>query len=214
MTLPTAPADGSQICVEVVKRVTSGAPTYVTVATGGSDVLFTASGATTGLIGFGSVIFQYKASGAIWYAPGVGELLPIGWEFGYDQITSNVNIVSTTESSGTTVLTAAAHTFDGSPVIAEFFAPVLYSGTSSSNDLIVSLFEGATQIGRLFDNGINGLGLFRGGMARVRLTPSAGSHTYKVTAFNNVGASGSPFVAAGAGGTGAYNPAYLRFTKV
>jgi hypothetical protein len=134
-----------------------------------------------------------------------------GAEVGYDQITANVTVSATVEASGTTVITAAAHTFDGAAVVAEFFSPSL---APASNDfIIVSLFEGATQIARF--------GQVGGGnaanpastafCARLRFTPTAASHTYTVTAIRSA-TNGTIF--AGLSGTGAYVPAYLRFTKV
>lgn len=212
ITLPTTPADQTQVCVEIVARASTGAPFYVTVATGGSDVLFKTSGPTTGIMGRGSVILQYNASGAIWYAPGVGDLLPTGWEFGYDQITSNAVIGSSTEASGTAIISAAAHVFDGSPVVAQFFATVVDCGSVGSN-FTISLFESSTQIGRLaveFGGNASAGTPVKG---ELRFTPTAASHTYTVTAICGT-LTGPPTVFAGAGGTGAYNPAFLRFTKV
>jgi hypothetical protein len=80
---------------------------------------------------------------------------------------------------------------------------------------MVSLFEGATQIGRLVVVNswivttqprlpLNGF---------LRFTPSAASHTYTITAFAN-STTGTPSIQAGAGGTGASVPAFVRFTKV
>lgn len=139
---------------------------------------------------------------------------PPGFEIGYDQITGNVVIASTTEATGTTLISCAAHTFDGSPVMVEFFASFFLTGTTAASDVIVSLFEGATQISRIASmqtpaaaqTGVPLIG-------RLRFTPTAASHTYTVTAFaTNV--TGLPQVAAGAGGTGTSAPAYCRFTKV
>lgn len=215
VTLPNAPADKAQVCVEVVARNTTGAPKFVTVATAGSDVLFVASGSTSGIVGRGSVIFQYKASGAIWYAPGTGDLLPTGFEFGYDQITSPVSIATSTEASGTTIIAGSAHVFDGSPVMAEFFAPYVVTGSGTSPAVGISLFESTTEIGILNyvqPIATGNVSLYHDVIGRLRFTPSAGSHTYKVTAyaFPTSGAQ----VAAGAGGTTGTLPAYLRFTKV
>ncbi len=139
-------------------------------------------------------------------------LLP-GQEIGYDQITGTVNVASTTEATGTTIITCAAHQFDGAPVIAEFFSPVCATGTTLQDILFVCLFEGATQIGRLclLDNPAAAQALcFLTG--KLRFTPTAGSHTYTVTAFAT-STTGTPQVGAGAGGTGANVPAYIRFTK-
>lgn len=67
VTLPTAPADKTQVGVKVV---TVGASHNLTVASSGSDVFHKSAGPTSltySLINQGAV-FQYKASGAIWYA--------------------------------------------------------------------------------------------------------------------------------------------------
>jgi hypothetical protein len=45
----------------------------------------------------------------------------------------------------------------------------------------------------------------------LRFTPTAASHTYTVTVF---GSSAAGAVGAGAGGTAAYVPAFIQFTKV
>jgi hypothetical protein len=66
VTLPTAPLDGTQV---QVKDVTQGSTNTITVAAAGSDVFDKTAGAITStltLLGQGKV-YQYKASGAIWY---------------------------------------------------------------------------------------------------------------------------------------------------
>lgn len=136
---------------------------------------------------------------------------PPGHEFGYDQITGNVSVTATTESAGTTVITCAAHTFDGAAVMAEFFAPWVSTGHGAS--VIVSLFEGSTEIGKIceFDDPSTTFSNGSPMTGRLKFTPSAASHTYKVTAINN-GATGT--INAGAGGTATFVPAFVRFTKV
>jgi hypothetical protein len=210
VTLPTAPADRAQICVEIVARVTTGAPTYATIATGGSDVLFKAGGATSGIMGRGSVVFQYNASGAIWYAPGTGDLLPTGWEFGYDQITAaSTSITSTTPSSGTTVISAAAHVFDGAPVIAQFYCPQVQVA-SAAGFMVIQLYEGVTAIGLLGVSSGTGTNYFPG-KEELRFTPTSASHTYTVTAYVNAN-SGTNAINSGAAGTSIV-PSFIRFTK-
>lgn len=133
-----------------------------------------------------------------------------GYEIGYDQITAaSTSITSTTEATGTTVITCAAHTFDGAAVMVEFFGLVEPSSTSG---IIVSLFESSTQISRIAE-------LLPGAISpgytltgRFRFTPTAGSHTYTVTAFHQGASNGS--IVAGSGGTGGDPPCFVRFTKV
>lgn len=159
--------------------------------------------------------------------PGTGKVLgsdgaghatsvnPPGYEFGYDQIVSPVVTASTTEASGTTVISCAAHTFDGSPVIALFFAPYIDSGTSSGNTMRVCLFESTTEIGRLCEvNNTSAFNQRAPGVGAIRFTPTAGVHTYTVTCYSGTANSGTPGVGAGSGGTGAYVPAFIRFIKV
>ncbi len=128
-----------------------------------------------------------------------------GTEIGYDQITGNVTVSSATEATGTTIITCAAHTFDGSPVYCEFFAVAV----GVFDLFLASLFEGSTQIGRICQLSQNTTALPASGA--IRFTPSAGSHTFSVTAWR---LSGNATVFAGAGGTAAYSPCFVRFTKV
>src|SRR5690349_5896620 len=106
-------------------------------------------------------------------------VFPPGYEFGYDQITASVNIASTTEATGTTIITCAAHTFDGSPVVAEFFGWMRTSTVATSHS--VCLFEGATELTQL---AVTLLAAAAQDIftiyARYRFTPTAASHTYTV----------------------------------
>lgn len=65
-TLPSAPADGTQV---VIKHIIQGGTNAVTFACGGSDVFNKTGGATTGTLSLlaQAVWLQYKASSGIWY---------------------------------------------------------------------------------------------------------------------------------------------------
>lgn len=147
---------------------------------------------------------------------GILPQFPPGYEVGYDEVTSSVTVSGATEASGTTVISCGAHTFDGSAVVAEFFCGGAIPG--AGDFIIVSLFEGGTQIGRL--------ALAQSGqtttivsiqntsiptIGKLRFTPSAASHTYTVTAIKGTN---NGTLLAGAGGTGTIVPMYIRFTKV
>ena len=146
---------------------------------------------------------------------GVDWEYPPGFEIGYDQITANVTVTSTAEASGTTVIACAAHTFDGAPVIATFYSPVVSVNTTAGAFVAVCLFEGATQLGEFgtCEQPANLATMQQSMTGMFRFTPTAGSHTYTVTAFKNNGGA-TCVVQAGAGGTGANMPAFIRFTKV
>lgn len=214
VTLPTAPADKTQVAVEVVVN-TAGAPKLLTVVCGGSDVFDVASGATTRYMGllFATSIFQYKASGAIWYCV-TGPTLPVGFEFGYDQITAAVNV----SSAAVTVISCAAHSFDGSAVNVTFTSPRVISGTASGADVTISLYEAAPvndYIGRMGWVNPNTATSNQYGVTFTypHLTPSAGAHTYQIVAQTS-DTTGPPSVQAGAGGNSPTDvPASVRFTK-
>jgi len=138
-----------------------------------------------------------------------------GFEIGYDQITAPVNVASTTEATGTTIISCAAHTFDGAPVLLTVYFPYIENGTAAAADVTVCLFEGATQLGRLgiFGPASGTLQEVCAFCAQYRFTPSAASHTYTITAFANT-TTGTPQIGADVTGTGHYMPGFARFTKV
>lgn len=173
--------------------------------------LQTAANATAAILAGGAagMVLGVTASDA---AP----VFPPGYEVGYTQITADVPIASTTEAAGTTIISPGALTFDGSAVICEMFSPrVLVDTVGPGDSVVVSLFEGATQIGRLVVVSVSVAGTPAGVpvIGRLRFMPSGGAHTYTVTAYST-SVTGTPTVQAGAGGTGSLVPAYIRFTKV
>ncbi len=158
------------------------------------------SGVTvTGTAAAGQAPIASSSSAGVW-------AYPPGFEVGYDQRTTNLTVASATEATGTTVITCAAHVFDGSPVCAHFYSGQIAPDTGDF--IVVNLFESTTQIGRL---GIVQGTVATGLSAWLRFTPTAASHTYVVTAFRG---SVNGTILAGAGGTGALVPSFIRFTKV
>jgi hypothetical protein len=177
---------------------------YINQAGGGSAAI---GGVTvTGPAVSGDVPVSSSVSAASW-------AFPPGHEFGYDQITAAVNIASTTEATGTAIISCAAHTFDGAPVIFSFFSPQVATGTAISS-VVISLFEGASQIGEICNiRNPAAQQDFWPVYSELRFTPTAAAHTYTVTAFST-NLTGTPSVGAGAGGTGVNVAAFCRFTKV
>jgi hypothetical protein len=152
----------------------------------------------------GKVIGSASSAAAAVYPP--------GFEIGYAQITSNVNIASTTEATGTTIISPGAITFDGSPVVLTVF-PFIQTGTTTAS-VVLSLFEGSTQITRLGVLGSPSAAVANETFTTsYRFTPSAGSHSYTITGVAS-NLTGTPKVVAGSGGTGGNPPAFVRFTKV
>lgn len=132
-----------------------------------------------------------------------------GYEFGYDQITGNVTVTSSTESAGTTIIACAPHSFDGEPVFAQFFTQLQ---PSSGSQVTCSLFEDATQITRLCEYIPGTISSTQHPYTTsYRFTPTAGTHTYTVTAYRG---SSNGSIIAGSGGTGGEPPTFIRFIKV
>lgn len=155
------------------------------------------------------------------YVKTTASTLDTGWvlngsaELDYKQATADVTgITATSEAAATTVLTGNAVNFDGSRVKVEFFAPqITYVGGTGTNKLSLVFLRDSTVIGQavILETGT----AFTSGKAATAScfdTPSAGQHTYAVKAF---AAATSPnyTVRAGAGGSGALVPAFLRVTK-
>ena len=173
---------------------------------GGGTVLGSVS-TVTGTAAASQVPVASSSSAAAW-------AYPPGYEISYTQVTASVNVVSTTESSGTTIFSPGALTFDGTLVIVELGGHLFTPSGAAGDQLVVSLFEGATQITRLaVAQTVAASNLIVPMSNRYRFTPSAGSHTYTITAFANV-TTGTPRVLAGNGSTGGNPPAFVRFVKV
>lgn len=138
---------------------------------------------------------------------------PPGFEFGYDQITSTVNITGTAENAATTVITCAAHTFDGGAVIATFCGVLKSPGQAAGDFILVGLFESTTIISRLAIMDTSVAVPFTATITgSFRFTPTAASHSYTVQSWIT-DTVGTPAVVAGVGGSGVNSPAYVRFTK-
>jgi hypothetical protein len=135
-----------------------------------------------------------------------------GAELDYAQITSPVNVTATAEATADTIVTGNAVVYDGStPIIVEFVADQMRPDTSAGGHYIgIYLFDGSSSIGFMgFHNIAGGSTAIPANMRR-RLTPSAATHTYSIRAAVNAG---TGLISAGAGGSGAEMPAFLRITK-
>lgn len=147
---------------------------------------------------------------------GAVAVTPIGTEVAYAQFTSSVSVASTTEATGTSVVTAPAFTADGvSAYLIEFFSPAVSAPTNAAgNTTIITAFEGATQLGRmaLVQQPTTTATMFVPVRASLKVTPSAGAHTYSINAHSN-SLTGAPSVTGGSGGTSGYVPGYVRITK-
>ncbi len=128
----------------------------------------------------------------------------------YQAFTSIVTLTSTTEATGTTVVTAPSFSANGSTLVCvEFFCCSV--DQVSANSTVVSLFEGSTQLTRLAY--LAGIGVGTGEVpvfARYFYTPTNASHTLVITGFCG---SGTARCIAGSGGTAGFAPGYIRVTS-
>lgn len=172
--------------------------------------LVVGSGANTAAklsIGATNGMAVQRVSGAVAWA------LPPGYEFDYVEKTSNTTISATAEASADTVVTGSAVTYDGSTaVVIEFFTPYARPAIDAAGRLLsIYLYDGSSSIGRMgayitpaASNDSKPI------LLRRRLTPSAAAHTYSIRATINASTGG---LNAGAGGSGADMPSYIRITK-
>lgn len=135
---------------------------------------------------------------------------PPGFEIGYDQTTSSVNITGLSSASPTTVITGSAYTFDGAAVMAEVFTAGAGGPTVAGGFLALGLYEGSTLLA-FSEIRIPAATSqeYAPMVVWYRFTPTAGSHTYAVKAWVSA-TTGTPFV--GLAGTSA--PTFIRTTKV
>lgn len=130
-----------------------------------------------------------------------------GQELAYGEFTSSVTSSATTEGGAIQVATSGAITYDGSPVVVEFFAPSV-THTAAGTNVYFDLFDSGSALGFMSRFGVpaNGVPVY----LRRRFTPSAISHTYKVNVFTD---SGTASVNAGPGGASQLMPGFIRITR-
>lgn len=176
-----------------------------------------AAGVSAGTYGNGSNVGQFTvgADGRITAASNVAISGTTATEVAYGQITAFTPITDTLEATGTALITAGPAVYSGASVIAEFYCAYLQGATVLAATTFVTLFEGATELGRLALTAcyVNGIHTSSPASGSLRFTPSAATHTYTVCGFTS-STSGTPAIVAGAGGTADYAPAFLRISYV
>lgn len=137
-----------------------------------------------------------------------------GEELDYAEITAAVAPATTTEGTATTVVASNAVTYDGSPVIIEFQSPAWRPDSAGAGRTMQLVL--VDSVAGVIDGN---LALIKAPAATAadepcsvkrRFTPSPGLHTFTVKAFVSAGTGN---IDAGAGGTGASTPAFLRVTR-
>lgn len=132
-------------------------------------------------------------------------------EIFYSQITANVTIAAGSTAAANIVINPGNQTYDGTPVILEFFSGQI-AITQQSVQLILELWDGATSLGywgQFLNPG--GVTFLTAASLSRRLTPTAGLHNYNVRGWMTP--AGTVTVGAGTGVSGVTQPAYLRATR-
>lgn len=151
-------------------------------------------------------------AGDLWWDTDDPTIAYPGAELAYAQITASVNLTATTEAAAQTVISTTL-TLDGSPIIVEFYTPQGSAPNVTGSFLNLNLWDGSTNMG-FVHSVFSGTAAYVSASVNIRrrITPTVGSHTYSIRGY--VGSSGTGVVAAGAGGAGAWSPAFIRVTRV
>lgn len=150
----------------------------------------------------GVILFVWDATAAAWVEVERMNGNP-GLELDYAQITAPVSVTAITEATANAIVTGNSVTYDGSRVKVELFTPESFGG-----NITHVLLRDATILGypdKSVDTAQDGAVL-----TNTFDTPPAGAHQYAWKAYTNTG---TKTVGAGAGGTGALLPAFLRVTR-
>jgi hypothetical protein len=157
------------------------------------------------------------SAGVVWTCTTAGTpgtwTCPPGTELYYNQITAAVTLTNGPTAQHI-VIDGIARTYDGSPIILEFFSPIVQApNAGGSTGSMVNLLDGVTDLGCLAEvyNSQTTVATAAPVCARRKFTPTPGTHTYRLGGWVH---SGTGYVWAGAGGTGnSWLPAHLRITK-
>lgn len=135
----------------------------------------------------------------------------IGQELAYVEYTAGVVANNVAENAATQIVSSGIVNYDGTTINVAFYSPSLVTG-GTPLACGISLWDGVTDLGRLFDATIVNQPVVNlpGPLFR-RLTPTAGNHTYRAMIWNT--SVGNFIAEAGLGGVGTIMPGYIKVTK-
>lgn len=137
-------------------------------------------------------------------------------ELDYVEKTSNTTITGTNEAGGNTAISSTSLAYDGSTEVEiTVFIPEV-SIVGAAGVCVIDLWEDSTPIGRLATPSVGVTTAdFRVPVhATRRRTPSNASHQYHVKAWKATAGAPTMSIDAGAGGTGALVPAFIKIVTV
>ncbi len=217
------PYGGSGAVSSVFTRTGAVAATagdYTGVAVGGTADAVAALGVTNAMVSASAAIAISKladpgAGKVVGSSSGAAAVFPPGFEVTYDQITTGVAVISTTEGTPTTIIAGSSKTYENVPYTFEFGAYFIQLPSTTGGFVYILLIQDGASVGRIgyFQNDVTGGQTDTGALLHTRFTPTAGAHTFGIASYCSA-TTGGPTIGAGAGGSGVGVPAFIRATKV
>jgi hypothetical protein len=170
------------------------------VGSGANTAARLAKGATDGMV-------LKMVGGAVAWA------FPPAWQLDYVEKTTSTTVTGTSEASPTTIVTGTSQAYAAEQIMIEFYCPELAHTSTNAAGVIVDLWEDSTPLGRIA-TAFSGATTtdWRVPVYGYRLrTPTAATHQYIVKAWKTGTTTAS--LDAGAGGTAALMPAFIRVRK-
>lgn len=142
--------------------------------------------------------------------PGTWANMNSGEELAYNQVTSVINVTATAQSAPNLLIDGTTRNYDGTPVIVEVNIGNV-SAMSAGAQVYLSIWDGATDLGYVSGHYCSaGAQLTEPCHIKRRLTPTPGSHNFKLC---GVATAGSGQIYAGAGGVATWTPMFVRVTR-
>jgi hypothetical protein len=129
-------------------------------------------------------------------------------ELAYNQFISSVSVTGVVQASAQTIITSSSFNADGNtPVIISFYAPSATPATGGNSEFDV--WDGSTDVAHLLELAPGPT--YFPVSAQIRLTPTAGTHTYSIRGWLANSASATT-IQAGDGTSGHFAPGFIRIT--
>ena len=143
------------------------------------------------------------------------EQWPPGHQFDYVEFTSAVNVTSTTEATPTTVVSGTSQAYAAGDYWVEFFSHDVSPNPTAGAYLILSLWDGATELGNIAiiqdPTGASAVSPHFPVVAKRKVTLTAATHQLIINGHTSGGQPG--IVQAGAGGVATRLPGYILVTQ-
>jgi len=134
-------------------------------------------------------------------------------EIVYTQITAPVQILNSAASSSHQVVPPTAIAYDGTPIMIEFYSPSVLTPNITGGHIMFNVFDGVTDLGYLGDILCTQPVVQAAVSLRRRFVPTAGVHSYQITAWTPTPVANGGYVYAGTGGVALWPPAFMRITR-